>query len=128
MTDEPFVSETKNGLLTATVTIDGKEYRVDKDDIFVAMAEEMPQLREHVVGMFERAGDQLTTMRYPANIDRLPLNDKTVPFVAALLDLMPAETEAQHKAFDRAVATITDLCDEKVLATHRLMRKTSDEL
>lgn len=126
--DEPFVSNTKNRLMLSVVTIDDKEYTIDKDDIFVALAEAHPELRPHVVAMFDRAGDKLAAMRYPRDLDKLPVDERTLGFVAGLLDLMPVETEAQFHALDRAVATITDHCDEKALAIHRLTKETSENL
>lgn len=123
-TQTPWVSNSKRGLLTETITIDGTDYTVDKDDIFVSIGEKYPQLRPHIVGMFQRAGSTLAGMRYPAKVAEMPLNDKTVAFLAPLLDLMPADSDASMAALDEAVEAVTEFCDTKALAIRRLVQET----
>lgn len=127
--DEPFVTDRKNRLFLEVVTIDGHEYTVDKDDVFVRMGEDHPSLRPHVVSMFERAGDSLAGMRYPANIADLPVNDATIGFVADLLDLMPFDDDARSDAADHAVATLIECsASEEALAVHRLASDAIDKM
>lgn len=126
--ETPWVTDTRNRLLLDKVTIGDNEYTVDRKDIFVALGDAHPELRESIVAMFDRAGDSLAGMRYPANLDRLPVDDKTLDFLRNLIDMLPVENEVQQRAVDRAVAIITEHHDPKALALHRLVKKTSESM
>lgn len=130
MNEEEWVTDRKNRWVLEIVTIGGEDFTVDKNDVFVAIGTENPELQPDIVEMFKRAGDKLAMMKYPANLASLPVDERTIDFVAGIIAVMPVETKMQQDALDRAIAKVTSAADkdEKTRAIDSLADEALEKL